>query len=155
MGRATVLDRLHERVVQHPFSRAFTWITRVLLFLGFAPSGIKKILNEPFTLLGPETSVGYFFDALHQTGWYYQFIGAAQILAGVLLLIPRTSALGAVMYFPIILNIWAITISMHFRGTWVITSLMLLANVYLLCWEYDRLNGLLTRAKGSVGRQKP
>ena len=50
MGRATVLDRLHERIVQHPFLRAFTWITRVLLFLGFAPSGIKKILNEPFTL---------------------------------------------------------------------------------------------------------
>ncbi len=47
------------------------------------------------------------------------------------------------MYFPIILNIWAVTVSMHFRGTWVITSLMLLANVYLLCWEYDRLKPLL------------
>ena len=143
MGLAIALDRVHERVVQHPFLRAFTWITRVLLFLAFAPSGIKKILNEPFTLLGPETSVGYFFDALHQTGWYYQFIGGAQILSGLLLLIPRTSALGALMYFPIILNIWAVTVSMHFRGTWVITSLMLLANLYLLCWEYDRLKGIL------------
>jgi uncharacterized membrane protein YphA (DoxX/SURF4 family) len=147
MGRATVLDRLHERVVRHPLLRAFTWITRVLLFLAFAPSGLKKILDEPFTLLGPETPVGYFFDALHQTGWYYQFIGVAQILAGLLLLIPRTSALGALMYFPIILNIWAITVSMHFKGTWVITSLMLLANVYLLCWEYDRLNRIWTPAK--------
>ncbi len=143
MGLATALDRLHERVVQHPFSHAFTWITRVLLFLAFFPSAIKKILNEPFTLLGPETSVCYFFDALHQTGWYYQFIGWAQIFAGVLLLIPRTSLLGALMYFPIILNIWAITVSMHFKGTWVITSLMLLANLYLLCWEYDRLKHIL------------
>ncbi len=146
----TILARLRARFVQHPFPRAFTWITRVLLFLGFAPSGLKKIVNEPFTLLGPETRVGYFFDALYQTGWYYQFIGVAQVLAGVLLLIPRTSALGAVLYFPIILNIWAITVSMHFRGTWVITSLMLLANVYLLCWEYDRLSGLLERVRKPV-----
>ena len=143
MGRTNTLDRLHERVVAHPFFRTFTWITRALLLLAFAPSGIKKILDEPFTLLGPETRVGYFFDALHQTGWYYQFIGWAQIVAGVMLLIPRTSALGALMYFPIILNIWAITVSMHFRGTWVITSLMLLANLYLLCWEYDRLKRIL------------
>jgi uncharacterized membrane protein YphA (DoxX/SURF4 family) len=149
MAQATVMERLHGRIVEHPFARAFTWMTRVLLFLAFAPSGIKKILNEPFTLLGPETSVGYFFDALHQTGWYYQMIGWAQILVGAMLLIPRTSALASLMYFPIILNIWAITVSMHFRGTWMITSMMLLANVYLLCWEYDRINGIWAAARGT------
>ncbi len=118
-------------------------MTRILLCLGFLPSGLKKVLGEPFTILSPETSVGYFFDALHRAGFYYEFIGWAQITAALLLLFPRTAPLGAVLYFPIILNIWVITVAMHFRGTWVITSLMLLATTYLLCWEYDRLKGLL------------
>lgn len=118
-------------------------MTRILLCLGFLPSGLKKVLGEPFTILSPETPVGYFFDALHRAGFYYEFIGWAQITAALLLLFPRTAPLGAVLYFPIILNIWVITVAMHFRGTWVITSLMLLATTYLLCWEYDRLKALL------------
>ncbi len=136
------LDLLHTRVTGVGPLRLFTWMNRVLLSVGFLPSGLKKIVGEPFTLLGPETRVGYFFDAIHQAGWYYPFLGWAQVIAAVLLLVPRTATLGALIYLPIILNIWVITVAMHFRGTWVITSLMLLANLYLLCWDYDRLRGI-------------
>jgi uncharacterized membrane protein YphA (DoxX/SURF4 family) len=142
--------RLEERLDRwHAWARSkrrldyFTWFTRILLAAGFIPPGLKKVVGEPFTVLGPDTAVGYFFDALHQAGWYYAFIGWGQVIAGLLLLLPRTATLGAVLYFPIILNIWAITVAVGFRGTWVITSLMLLANVYLLCWDYDRLKGIL------------
>ncbi|HET6668759.1 MAG TPA: hypothetical protein VFH15_00875 [Pyrinomonadaceae bacterium] len=48
-------------------------------------------------------------------------------------------------YFPLILNIFVITVSMHFTGTPVITGLMLLANIYLLCWDYDRLKRVFSR----------
>ena len=156
MNLSAGLDRVHARVIEHPFLRAFTWFTRILLFLGFLPSGFKKIINQPFTILPPEAGgVGYFFDALYQAGWYYQFLGCAQVVAGVLLLIPRTSAIGTLIYFPIILNIWAITVSMHFKGTWVITSLMLLACTYLLCWEYDRLKGILPWGPSSAAANFP
>lgn len=52
------------------------------------------------------------------------------------------------MFFPIILNISVLTISVGFAGTWVITSLMMLACLYLVCWEYDRLKPLIFENRG-------
>jgi hypothetical protein len=54
------------------------------------------------------------------------------------LLIPRTTLLGAIFYFPIILNIFVLTHATRFDGTRIVT-LMLLANLFLLAWGYDRL----------------
>ncbi len=139
------LDRLHAHVANNRWFHRFAWFNRIVLAIGFLPSGFKKIVREPFTLLGPETGVGYFFDALFRAGFYYEFLGWSQVIAAVLLVIPRTTTLGAVIYFPIILNIWVITVAMHFRGTWVITSMMLLANLYLLAWDYPRWKGILPR----------
>jgi uncharacterized membrane protein YphA (DoxX/SURF4 family) len=132
-------DSLHATIKQNSFFKAFTILTRILLALGFTPSGLTKFLGNRFTQLGIDTSVGFFFEALYRSGFYWNFIGAAQLTAALLLLIPRTATLGALIYFPIILNIFIITVSMHFTGTPFITGLMLLASTYLLCWDYDKL----------------
>jgi len=58
------------------------------------------------------------------------------------LLIPRTALLGAIFYFPIILNICVLTYAVRFEGTRIAT-LMLLANLFLLVWDYDRLKHVL------------
>ena len=137
------LDNLHQSVKQRQWALWFTRFTRLLLAVGFLPSGLTKLLGERFTSLSPATPIGYFFEALYQTGYYWRFLGAAQLLAALLLLIPATSTLGALIYFPIILNIFIITVSLHFTGTPVITGLMLLASIYLLCWDYDKLKQLV------------
>ncbi len=100
-------------------------------------------MGNRFTVLSVETPIGYFFDALYQSGWYYNFLGFAQLFVAVLLLIPRTTTFGALLYFPIILNIFIITVSLDFTGTWIITGLMLLANLFLLGWDYDKWKGIL------------
>ena len=134
------LDRLHRWLVHQPLLWSFTTFTRVALAIGFLPSGMTKVLGRPFTQLDPETSaVGYFFDAFFQAEEYYAFVGIGQVLAAVLLLVPRFSFLGAVLYLPIIANIFVITASIGFRGTWLITLLMLCANVYLLFWDWERV----------------
>src|SRR5262245_30753286 len=117
---------------QTRFLQMFTVFTRILLAIGFTPSGLIKVLGNRFTILSPSTPIGYFFEALYQSGFYWNFLGSCQLLAAILLLIPRTATLGALIYFPIILNIFVITVSLHFSGTPVITGLMLLANIYLL-----------------------
>lgn len=122
----------------------FTWMTRILLFIGFLPSGLKKLLSERFTLLGVDNPIGFFFEALYQTGFYWRFLGLMQLLAGILLLIPRTSFFGALMYFPILLNIFIIVTSMHFKGTPYIVALMLIANLYLILWDYKKLKGIVS-----------
>jgi uncharacterized membrane protein YphA (DoxX/SURF4 family) len=143
MSLEASLDRLHARARSRRGLKWFAVMNRILLAIGFTPSGLVKLLGHRFTLLGLDNPVGFFFEAMYRTGFYWNFLGLAQLTAALLLLIPRTSTLGAVIYFPIILNIFLITVSMHFQGTWVITGLMLLANLYLLCWDYPRLKGIL------------
>jgi len=120
----------------------FTVFCRVALALGFVPSGIVKITGERFTALPSNHPLGHYFDALFQTGYYYTFIGVAQLVIALLLLIPRTALLGAILYLPLILNICILAYATRFEGT-RITTLMLLANLYLLFWDYDRLKYIL------------
>lgn len=126
----------------HNVFKLLTWLIRILLCIGFLPPGIKKIADLPFTSLGLETPVGYFFDALYNSGFYYQFIGWAQLMAAALIVIPRTATVGALIYFPIITNIFVLTVSMRFAGTPFITGMMVLGNAYLLLWDYQKLKAL-------------
>ena len=103
-----------------------------------------KLLGRRFTTMPVETQIGEFFEMMYQTGLYWQFIGFSQVLAGVLLLIPRWSHLGAFLFVPIMANIFIITLSLGFRGTPVVTGLMLLAVLYLSVWDYPRARGLFT-----------
>jgi peroxiredoxin Q/BCP len=137
------LETIHLKAKHNKWLQRFTILTRILLALGFTPSGLTKIAGNRFTVLGPDTPVGYFFEALYKSGFYWNFIGIGQLLAAALLLIPRTATLGALIYFSIILNIFVITVSMHFTGTPFITGLMLLGSIYLLCWDYDKLKYIL------------
>lgn len=87
--------------------------------------------------------MGAYLEALHHTGYYYTFIGITQVAAAILLIIPRTVALGALLYFPIIVNIWLLSFAVRFEGSFLTSPLMVLANLYLLFWNYDRLKFIL------------
>jgi uncharacterized membrane protein YphA (DoxX/SURF4 family) len=120
----------------------FAVFCRITLALGFIPSGFVKVMGERFTALSTNHPLGHYLEALYYTGYYYTFIGISQLVIALLLLIPRTALLGALMYFPIILNICILAYAVRFEGT-RITTLMLLANLYLLCWDYDRIKYIL------------
>jgi uncharacterized membrane protein YphA (DoxX/SURF4 family) len=143
MNSQSALDRAHARVRREKLLRIFTVFTRILLALAFTPSGITKVLGNRFTILGVDNPVGFFFEAMYRTGFYWRFLGLCQLAAALLLLIPRTATIGALVYFPLTLNIFVITVSLNFKGTPIITGLMLLANIYLLCWDYDKLKRLI------------
>lgn len=140
----TVVDRLFLWVRSGPFFYRFALFTRILLAAGFIPTGMVKLLGERFTLISPDHPIGAFFEAMYQTGLYWRFLGFTQVAAGLLLLIPRAAHLGAAMFFGVILNIFVVTISLDFRGTPVITGLMLLAVTYLCAWDWHRFRSLFT-----------
>jgi len=139
---ATELERQHGELRRNKWLRYFAVFCRIALALGFIPSGIVKVTGERFTGLPSNHPLGHYFDALYLTGSYYTFIGIGQLVTAVLLLIPRTALLGAIFYFPIILNICVLAYSVRFEGT-RITTLMLLANMFLLAWDYPRLKSIL------------
>ncbi|MFZ1700231.1 MAG: hypothetical protein WBO10_02330 [Pyrinomonadaceae bacterium] len=143
MNLEHTLDDLHVAATRRWWMQMFAAFTRVLLAIGFIPPSYTKIIHQPFTVLPDSNPVGHYFNALYQTGFYYEFIGWGQMIAAILLLIPRTSHLGALLFLPIIANIAVLTASVGFKGTWIITILMSLAATFLVAWEYDRLKPII------------
>lgn len=143
-----ILDSVHASVTHRWYFQLFTAFTRILLAIGFIPPSYTKIMNIPFTVLPDSHPVGHYFNALYQTGFYYQFLGWGQMIAAILLLFPRTAHLGALLFFPIILNIAVLTTSVGFKGTWLITILMTFAALWLVSWDYDRLKPILFGKRG-------
>src|SRR5688572_27613530 len=154
MVKLTLLERRYHDAKENKWLRYFAIFCRIALALGFIPSGIVKIMGERFTGLSSNHPLGQYFDALYLTGYYYTFIGVVQVMVAILLLIPRTALLGAIVYFPIILNICILAYSVRFEGT-RITTLMVLANLFLLCWDYDRLKYVLPFYRPKAGIEVP
>lgn len=143
MNISTKIDQIHLQVRNNRWFRYFAVFNRIALAAGFLPSGMQKILGERFTVLQVNHPMGHYLDALYQTGFYYTSIGIFQVTAAILLLIPRTATLGAVIYFPLILNICILTFAVRFDGSLLTSPLMVLANLYLLCWDYHKLKFIL------------
>lgn len=143
MVTTATFDKLHLQARQNRWLRYFTVFCRVGLAIGFLPSGFVKIMGERFTALSNNHPMGHYLEALHHTGYYYTFIGIMQVTAAILLLIPRTATLGALLYFPLILNICLLSLAVRFEGSLVSSPLMVLANLYLLCWDYHKIKYIL------------
>ncbi len=149
------LDKLHSSITGHTYAQIFTATVRILIGLAFIPPSIPKILHKPFTAIPNTHPVGAYFDALYNTGYYYDFLGWSQLTAAILLLIPRTAHIGALLYFPIIVNIAVLTNSVGFAGTWLVTIGMATAGLYLVAWEYDRIKPIIFPTRSESSRPLP
>ena len=144
MSISSTFDRLHSRAKGNLWLWLFSIFCRLALAAGFVPSGIVKIIGERFASgLSVNHPMGHYLEALHYTGFYYTFIGVVQVMAAIMLLIPRTVTLGAFLYFPIILNICILTYAVRFDGSLFTAPLMVLANLYILGWNYEKWKYIL------------
>jgi uncharacterized membrane protein YphA (DoxX/SURF4 family) len=144
MSISSTFDRLHFKTKQNRWLWLFSIFCRLALALGFIPAAIVKLIDERFASgLSVNHPMGHYLEALHLTGYYYTFIGVAQLLAAIMLLIPRTATLGAFIYFPVILNITILTFATRFDGSLFTAPLMTLANLYILGWNYEKWKYIL------------
>ncbi len=140
-----MLSSIYVRVRTYYPLNLMVWLTRYLLGFAFIPSGMKKVLGQRFTSIGTDNPIGYFFEALFRTGMYWNFLGWGQLIAAVLMMTQLFSTLGNLIFFFIISNIFFITVSMHFTGTWLIALLMLFASTCLLLWDANRLQYIIVQ----------
>jgi uncharacterized membrane protein YphA (DoxX/SURF4 family) len=136
---------LYIRIRSNHYLNLFVILTRLLIGFAFIPSGLTKLLNERFTLISTDNPIGYYFEAMYQTGFYWQFIGFTQLLSTLLLMTQRFATLGSLIFLSVLTNIWLLTVSMEFKGTWIITSLMMLANLLLIIWDADKIKPLFLK----------
>lgn len=123
------------------YTQIFVIYLRYLLGFAFVFASIVKIQGLRFTAesgaTNPINSSWHYFETMYQSGLYWRFIGIGQFIAGALLLTQRYAKLGIMTYLPIIANIFVVTISYDFRGTPIITGLMLLASIFLCYWDWN------------------
>jgi len=137
------IEEIYYEAKNDKWFKGFAVFCRIALAASFLPTGFVKIMGQRFAEGLPHNNpLGHYFDALLTTGYYYTFIGIAQITTALLLLIPRTALIGALMNFALVLNIMILTYATRFDGTRLIT-MMFLAGLFLLVWDYDRLKYIL------------
>jgi len=134
-----------DKLKQKSFLQIFTIYVRYLIGGAFiiAAIGMGKLGGPKVDIMGASAAplddsisrIALFFRVMQESGLYWNFIGWSQIIAGGLLLSQKFSKVGAAIFFGLILNIFIITLSYDFRGTPVITGLILLATIYLLIWD--------------------
>ncbi len=124
-----------EKYQQNRIWKWFYYVTKISLGLTFIISGIRKLPGVKFTQLPIENPVGLFFEGMYVTGFYWNFIGYYQIVIGFLLMLPYWKKLTPLLALPVTFNIFLLSISLQMKGTPIITSLMLLANLFLIFWH--------------------
>ena len=115
---------------------------RIFLGLIFLSSGLGKLTHGLTPgLIGPiwlEERL-----APYGLGLWATFVAWSQVVIGALLLSQRFSTLGAVMLVPMLANILVITISLQWRGTPYVNSVLLAMNLFLLWVDRERLKPLV------------
>ena len=144
MSISSKLDQLHFEAKGNKWLHYFAIFLRLALAFGFITSGMVKIMGERFASgLSVNHPMGQYLQALHHTGFYYTFIGVLQVIAAILLLVPRTVILGALVYFPVILNICVLSYAVRFEGSILTSPLMVLGCLFLIFWNYDKIKYIL------------
>ncbi|MEJ0057322.1 MAG: DoxX family protein [Bacteroidota bacterium] len=85
--------------------KKFLFILSLLFGLMFINSGLNVFLNHmpPPTDIPEDTM--QMFASMMQIGWLMPLLGTVQVLGGILFIIPRFRALGAVIIFPVMTGI--------------------------------------------------
>ncbi|MFC2187613.1 DoxX family membrane protein [Fulvivirgaceae bacterium LMO-SS25] len=119
--------------------------TRVFLGLIFFTAGMAKLFaDHKFPgLIGPVWLEERLAE--HNLGLYARFIAWSQVIAGLTLLSQRFATLGAILTFPIILNIWVVTVSLEWQGTPYVNFVLILLNLHLLIADYPKLKFILSQ----------
>jgi hypothetical protein len=137
------------KIKQNILAQIFIIYTRYLIGAAFVFASVVKVKGERFTSVSgadePIDSAWHLFETLYASGLFWKFIGAGQLIAGFLLMTQRYSKLGALMFLPILVSVFIVTISYYFALTPVITGLMLFANIMLVLWDWDELKVLVNK----------
>lgn len=82
-----------------------TFVLSLLFGLMFINAGLNKFLNYmPMPENLPEKMMKA-MNAFMEIGWLMPLVGAVEVLGGLLIIIPKTRALGALMILPIMVGI--------------------------------------------------
>lgn len=137
--------KMMEKLKQKKILIYLYWCTRIGMGLTYILSGIRKLPGIKFTALPMDNPVGAYFNAMYDTGYYWNFIGCFQIAIGVLVFFNRAVVISSLLMMPVTVNIFLVSIALNMRGTPVITTAMLFGNLLLLFWHIKNYKTLFMK----------
>jgi uncharacterized membrane protein YphA (DoxX/SURF4 family) len=137
----------------------FITIARYLLGLGILTYGISKLLNDQFQVSAwtydqpmiqvPGSMLTWAF--LGYEPWFQFLLGVCETIPGLLLLSRRTWRIGALLLFPVLLNVVLMNFALDlWRDTRIISSVLLLLNLFLLACDLPLYRSFLAALMPSV-----
>ncbi|HEX8426827.1 DoxX family membrane protein [Hymenobacter sp.] len=81
------------------------FVVCLLFGLMFINSGLNKFLNYMPTPTDLPEKMQKVMAAFMEIGWLMPLVGAVEIIGGILFIIPKFRALGAIIIFPIVIGI--------------------------------------------------
>lgn len=137
------MEKIISKLKQNIILQIFTILLRYSFGASFVFSSIFKIEVIRFTPESgknePINSLAHFLETMYQSSVYWNFIGWGQLTVGFLLMSQIFSTIGAVAFFPVIINIFVITISFDSTNVLIITFLMVFGTIYLLLWDWNKV----------------
>lgn len=121
-------------------------IAKLILFtlfgLMFINAGLDKFLHYmPVPPLEPEVVKA--IEALMTITWLVPFVGAVELLAGVLFIFPKTRLLGALMIFPVMVGIMLHN-AVYMPEGLAIAGIFFLINLWVFYENKEKIRGLVS-----------
>lgn len=118
------------------------FILSLLFGLMFINAGLNKFLNYmPIPDDLPEKMIKV-MTAFMEINWLMPLVGFVEILGGILFIIPKTRALGAIMIFPLMIGILLTNIFSTPTGL-PIAIILLLINLWVMYENRDKYLSLV------------
>jgi putative oxidoreductase len=97
----------------------------------FINSGLNKFFNYmPMPDPMPEDIMAL-FNAIMSLGWLLPLIGAAEVIGGILVIIPKTRALGAIIIFPVMVGV-LLTHIVNVPATLPVALVLIAINLWII-----------------------
>lgn len=112
-----------------------------ILGLIFIKAGMEKLTGIP-DIIGPQYLIKDLAE--HNLELFGKFIAYSQVIIGFLLITNRFRTIGAIMLFPMLINILVVTISLEWKGTPFVLCVFLLMNIILLIIDFNKIKFILS-----------
>lgn len=122
--------------------RRILLVLSVLAGLMFINAGLNKLLNYipvPNDLPGPLVRLN---TAIMEIGWLLPLVAVAEIVGGILLLFPRTRAVGAIVLFPVAIGILLVHLTVAPSGL-PIALILLAILIWVMLDSREKFTGLI------------
>jgi uncharacterized membrane protein YphA (DoxX/SURF4 family) len=131
-----------------------TTVARLVLGAGMMPYGISKLMNLQFQVgasvyarpLGDIPGTGLTWAFLGYSPAFQFLMGVFETVPSLMLLFARTRRLGALLLFPVLLNVVLINYFLNlWTATQIISSVLLVLNIFLILADSRMYLGFLSQ----------